>query len=193
MDRHAVRYARRAGAALAAVLASASPAWAAPPAPDAPRAPVARPAVDPAQAAGDPAAAYAEECGACHVAYPARLLAPAQWFAVLNALDGHYGVDATVDSATLALVARHVGKTAGVPHAAASVPAAASGRRELPRITQQRWFVREHREARPIAGSKLSQCESCHSDAARGSFEERQLLPAARARAHEEENEHERD
>lgn len=123
-------------------------------------------------------AAYAEECGSCHVAYPARLLAAGQWFAVLSALDEHYGVDATVDAATLALVARHLGTTAGVPHAGAS---ATGSTPTLPRITQQRWFVREHREAQLAPTRQLSQCDGCHSTAARGDFDERHLVAGARA------------
>lgn len=44
---------------------------------------------------------YVDECGACHVAYPGRMLGTGSWGAVLRGLDQHFGVDASVDPATL--------------------------------------------------------------------------------------------
>ena len=43
---------------------------------------------------------YADECGSCHVAFPARALPSAQWHRVLSDLEHHYGVDASLDPAT---------------------------------------------------------------------------------------------
>lgn len=162
----------RAAALVASVLAAcgavALPLAASQAAPPVVAAPSAAPGVASPARAPTPAAAYAEECAACHVAYPARLLATSQWSAVLSALDAHYGVDATVDPQTLALVARHLGVAGGVPH-----PGAQPQPTALPRITAQRWFVREHREANGMRGAdKLSQCDACHSGATQGRFEE---------------------
>jgi hypothetical protein len=113
--RHA-RAARRATCGALVALAVGASAAAAPP-PNPGSAPALQRSVT---AAPTPVATFTEECGTCHVAYPARLLGAAQWMAVLSALDDHYGVDATLDPETLALVARHLGVVGGVPHAGAA-------------------------------------------------------------------------
>lgn len=125
-----------------------------------------------ASAAPADVAAYREECGACHVPYPAGLLAPADWQTVLANLPSHYGVDASLDATTAQAVARAVGAAPAAGAAASAKPG------ELPRITQLPWFQREHRNAerrirRPLPQPvKWSQCETCHAGAAAGNFEE---------------------
>ena len=52
--------------------------------------------------------AYRTECGDCHLAFPPSLLLPADWATVLANLDRHYGVDATLDDASRAVVARQL-------------------------------------------------------------------------------------
>lgn len=146
------------------------------------------PARAPAAATPSPAATYAEECGSCHVAYPARMLAGGQWSAILTRLDRHFGVDASLDDASAARVAAALGipaprpgastppggatATAGAGRATARADAPAT----LPRITTQPWFQREHNAARLArhgrTATKLSQCDSCHTGAAGGRFEE---------------------
>ncbi len=137
-----------------------------------------------------PAMVYAEECGGCHVPYPARFLGAGEWSTVLGRLDRHYGVDASLDAAALAEVASHLHGTV-----------AAGGSAPLPRITTSRWFRGEHREIDPAGWSapavkSPANCGACHAGAARGSFQERELrLPAGvrRSESHEQESEHERD
>jgi cytochrome c5 len=134
----------------------------------APTAPRGAPSATTAARAPTLADTYAEECGSCHVPYPAKMLAPTEWSAVLARLDRHYGVDATLEGPALARVAAALG--VAPPKAAASTNAA------LPRITTQPWFQREHaprrlaRHGQPSV--KLSQCDSCHRGAASGRFEE---------------------
>src|SRR5512134_2466461 len=48
-----------------------------------------------------PPPVYVEECGSCHVAYPARFLGASSWAAVLAGLESHFGVDAAVEPAAL--------------------------------------------------------------------------------------------
>lgn len=108
------------------------------------------------------------ECGSCHVAYPARLLSRAAWGQVLESLDRHYGVDASLDAATLAAVSRQL-----VPPAAAPAKANAA----LPRITTAAWFRDEHDEVsaatwRRPAVKSAANCDACHPRAARGDFDE---------------------
>lgn len=106
------------------------------------------------------------ECGSCHVAYPADTLTRAAWGQVLGRLDRHYGVDASLDEASLAAIARAIG-TAPDTRAAAS----------LPRITTTAWFREEHDEVnaavwRRPAVKSASNCDACHPRAARGEFED---------------------
>lgn len=114
-------------------------------------------------------ALYAEECGSCHAAYPARLLRSADWAVVLATLERHYGVDAALDAAALASVATQLG--VDNPIASASTTKAA------PRITQQGWFREEHDEIssqlfRSPAVRSAANCAACHANAERGEFDE---------------------
>ena len=107
------------------------------------------------------------ECGSCHVAYPAKTLTRAAWGKVLGRLDRHYGVDASIDDASLAAVARRLGTQSGAQ--AAATP--------LPRITASAWFRDEHDELsaadwRRPAVKSAANCDACHPRAARGDFEE---------------------
>lgn len=118
---------------------------------------------------GTESTTYAAECGACHAAYPARLLPPAEWAVVLATLDRHFGVDASLDATTRAAVARQL----GVDPAAAGAPA----KRPTPRITQQGWFREEHDEMsaqlfRSPAVRSAANCGACHAGADRGRFDE---------------------
>lgn len=112
--------------------------------------------------------AYGDECGACHLAYPTRLLSPPEWSRVLGDLEHHYGVDATLDATTLQSVARLLSVTASVAPSASTT---------LPRITAKTWFVDEHDEVsaatfRSPTVRSAGNCAACHADAARGDFEE---------------------
>jgi mono/diheme cytochrome c family protein len=136
-------------------------------------------------------AAYRNECGSCHVAYPPALLSPSAWATVLGRLDRHYGVDASVDAGTLASI-----RTAlGAGGAGATAP-------DLPRISTQPWFLHEHRKAAqrdnasgrsgaaaaaqagalapgaPVPSSRsatLSNCAACHTRATAGDYSESSL------------------
>lgn len=125
-------------------------------------------------AAPTPASAttYQEECGSCHMAYPARFLKPADWATVLGTLDRHYGADATLDATAAGAVARHL----GVGSLPANVPAAAA----LPRITRSSWFVHEHDEIsaatfKSPAVRSAANCSACHTGADRGDFDEHSI------------------
>ena len=115
-----------------------------------------------------PAASYADECGTCHVAYPTRMLTPSQWGQVLGQLEHHYGVDASLDPATLQGMARHLRtEPAATPSSATT----------LPRITNQPWFRQEHDEIaagtmESPAVKSASNCQACHAGAERGDFDE---------------------
>ncbi len=120
---------------------------------------------------GAPNAAYQSECGSCHVAYPARLLSAASWQALLAGLDKHFGTDAAVDAATMQEISAYLERAARAPREGEGVPL---------RITETRWFVREHDEVAaaiwksPAVQSK-SNCGACHTRAEQSDFSEASL------------------
>ena len=120
---------------------------------------------------------YAEECGACHLAYSSRLLSATEWRAILADLAHHYGVDATLDEPTRQAIARRLGLTSS---------AASTAQPTLPRITSSHWFIDEHDEVsiatfRSASVRSAANCTACHAGAARGDFDEDDVrIPGAR-------------
>lgn len=122
---------------------------------------------EPAQ--GDPAQ-WQAECGSCHLAFAPRLLPAEGWKAVMDSLDKHFGVDASLDPKADAAIRRYL--LARAPASGRGAPAA-----DPRRITQAGWFRREHDEVsaadwrNPQVRSPAN-CGACHRDAARGGFDE---------------------
>jgi hypothetical protein len=119
-----------------------------------------------------PEAKWQAECGACHIAYPARFLSAGDWQKLMASLDRHFGDNASIDAATsqdiLHYLSRHAGH--GSRHSAKTL-----------RISDTPWFNREHREIPANAWSSpsvksASNCTACHVDAARGDWSERGVL-----------------
>jgi hypothetical protein len=119
--------------------------------------------------------AYVEECGSCHVAFPARMLDAASWRAVLAGLEQHFGVDASVDATTLEPIRAYL------DGGARRKPTTGADGKPLLRITETRWFRHEHDEvpSRLRAGGadavKPADCAACHQQAGGGSYSERSL------------------
>lgn len=118
--------------------------------------------------------AYQSECAACHVAYPPQLLSAASWRAVMDGLGKHFGSDASLDPAIHAEILRYLEANAG------RRDTVAAGKPQL-RITETRWFVREHSEELPRgiwkhpAVKSAANCAACHTAADKGDFSERTL------------------
>jgi hypothetical protein len=129
------------------------------------RATGAAPAVSPGAAD-----AWREECGSCHIAYAPRYLPAASWRALLEQLDRHFGVDASLEPTRLAAIRSYL-------EAQAAPAGTATTAADLPRISRLPWFEREHSEVpvdvwrRPSVRSR-SNCGACHTAAARGVFNE---------------------
>jgi hypothetical protein len=123
-------------------------------------------------------AAYASECGSCHVAFPPQLLTAPDWQAVMNSLDRHYGVDASLEAKARVAIAEFLQKNAS----RRDKHAAPTGSAQPPRLTQTAWFRKEHGSLPAKASKTLptaAQCESCHTAAERGDYNESGLkLPA---------------
>jgi hypothetical protein len=116
--------------------------------------------------AGAISPAYAKECGACHVAYPPKLLSAASWRRVLAGLDRHFGQNAELEPEVRADLEAWLVERAGTDRGGAPL-----------RVTETAHFVREHDEvpasaiARPTVRS-LANCAACHPGAERWDFDE---------------------
>ena len=98
-------------------------------------------------------ALYNAECGSCHVPFPTRLLSANEWQKITARLDKHFGVDATVDDATV----KNLNKYLSANSAAKDRTTANADK--LPRITESRWFIKEHNE---IAAKAWEQIGRAH-------------------------------
>ncbi|MBU1426596.1 MAG: diheme cytochrome c [Gammaproteobacteria bacterium] len=113
------------------------------------------------------------ECGSCHVAFPPRLLPAESWQAVMSGLDKHFGSDASLDAPSAREIGAFLDKHAGRNrHTKSDKP--------LLRITETRWFVREHDEVpgRVWKNPKVksaANCAACHTKAESGSYRERDI------------------
>lgn len=128
---------------------------------------------------------YLEECGSCHVAYPPQLLPMPSWRALMGGLASHFGVNASLDPASVAAITDYLWAHAGrSERSAAAAPL---------RISETRWFRHEHREgqegiprgafASEAIGSAAN-CGACHRGAAEGDYrEERIRIPSLARRA----------
>ncbi|MCP4876500.1 MAG: diacylglycerol kinase [Gammaproteobacteria bacterium] len=119
---------------------------------------------------------YAEECGSCHMAYPAQLLPGASWRRVMQGLDQHFGENAEVDATTGQAIEKYLLQTSD--SSSYRKLFRNLGDRVPLRITDLPYFIHEHDEipsrfiqANDKVGS-ISQCNACHQNAERGQFDE---------------------
>jgi mono/diheme cytochrome c family protein len=116
---------------------------------------------------------YEQECAACHIAYPPGMLPANSWRRILNDLDHHFGVNASLDSASVKQLESWLAAHAAKASRAESAP-------PQDRITRSAWFVAAHDEIpastwrRPTVKS-ASNCAACHTRADRGNFDERYI------------------
>jgi len=117
---------------------------------------------------------YVQECGSCHVAYPARLLSGSSWRTLLAGLDHHFGVDASLEAEALTDISRYLDANARRRETSGG-----DGKPIL-RITETRWFRHEHDDV-PEATWKLAavksaaNCSACHTRAEQGSYSEHDI------------------
>jgi hypothetical protein len=128
-------------------------------------------------------ATYAEECGACHMAYQPGLLPAAAWRQMMTpeALSDHYGDDASLPDGLRTEVAGYLDSNSadGASRSRSRAFAVGSaGPGALPRISETRYFRNEHHEipqrlvtGNPEVGS-FSNCNACHQGAADGVYNE---------------------
>ncbi len=121
-------------------------------------------------ARADDAKTYTNECAACHMAYPAQLMPARSWRAITAHLAQHFGEDASLDPATLAIITRYL--DANAADARGGNRGAMRGLRgsDTPeRITDMPFWRRIHRDLlRPGIGTgpgirSAADCQRCHN------------------------------
>jgi len=115
-------------------------------------------------------AVYTEECGACHMAYPANLLPLESWKKIMGSLSDHFGEYAETDKQTALQITDYLQSQAlPLRNTKAKVPM---------RITKLLYFKHKHGEipVKMVKGNSkvgsFSQCNACHKNAEKGKFDE---------------------
>jgi len=119
---------------------------------------------------------YQEECGSCHMAYPAPLLPAKSWKKMMLGLDNHFEENAELDKATSKAIENYlIQSSRSIKYRKMSRNL---GNRLPLRITELPYFIHEHDEipSRFIQGNdkvgSLGQCNACHKWAEQGDFDE---------------------
>jgi hypothetical protein len=125
---------------------------------------------------------YQNECGSCHMAYQPGLLPAQSWEKLMYGLEDHFGENAALpDSERNAVLGYLLNNAAGRSNYRVSNKLVRNMREAPLRISELPYFVHEHREipdrlvrGNPKVGS-FSNCDSCHTGAQRGSYDEHQV------------------
>ena len=124
---------------------------------------------------------YNDECGSCHMAYPAGLLPARSWDKLMSGLEDHFGDNAELTAETHKVISDYLRD-----HSADHQPSRLSrkfsrgiDKNSTPeRITDLAYFKHQHDEIPPrlVTGNtkvnSFSQCNSCHKGASKGVFDE---------------------
>jgi len=112
-----------------------------------------------------------QECGTCHMTYPAGLLPAGSSQHLMTNLGHHFGNDASLDADTASTITQYLTSNAGTYKRVSEMP-------PNDRITESYWFSRKHNKhvsadtwTRPSIGSR-SNCAACHAGAEQGNFNE---------------------
>lgn len=127
---------------------------------------------------------YEKECGSCHMAYSPGLLPARSWTALMGKLNDHFGDNAELDNATHTAILSYL-TTNSADHSdyrrSQRIMRSLDDKATPLRISELPYIQREHHElpsnvfkAHPDLKS-LSQCNACHTQAAKGSFAEREI------------------
>lgn len=118
-------------------------------------------------------AKWQAECGSCHVAFPPRMLPAESWREMMSGLNKHFGTDAGLEVPVALEIGAFLEKNASTRK---HEPTA----KLLLRITETRWFIREHDEVsdsvwkNPKVKSRTN-CSACHIQAERGNYSEHNI------------------
>lgn len=124
---------------------------------------------------------YAEECGACHITYPAEMLPSRSWKKLMNGLENHFGENAGLEKEPQTEITTFL-----VKHAADSKKSSLRSMKfvksipsnDIPlRITETPYWRQKHSAIKGfvwkrVEGGSKAKCDSCHKEANKGIFEE---------------------
>lgn len=101
--------------------------------------------------------AWQTECGSCHMAFPPALLTQANWLQMMQGLDHHFGVNASLDTKLRDEIAAFLARNSGANWSRSS---------DSLRITQTGWFLKRHRSGIKMLDKgrirTLADCVFCH-------------------------------
>ncbi len=127
---------------------------------------------------------YVEDCGGCHFPYQPGFLPARSWESIMSGLADHFGENAELPAAQAQRIREFLmSNAAGEVHRGLPNKVAASLQNDsVPlRITETRFFQREHRElSRRVVEENpgvrsFSNCDVCHQRALQGSYSEREV------------------
>lgn len=124
---------------------------------------------------------YKEECGSCHMAYPAGLLPAASWDRLMSGLDDHFGDNAELQQDTRKQLLQYLLDNSADQSSyrrSRKIVASLDNGKPPVRITATPYFKHEHDEISPrlVADNpevnSFSNCNACHAKANQGLFDE---------------------
>ncbi|MDA3945503.1 MAG: diheme cytochrome c [Helicobacteraceae bacterium] len=123
---------------------------------------------------------YIKECSSCHMAYQAEFLPKRTWAKMMNGLDDHFGVDASLTAKDEKILFDYLQKNAADSKRVGkhfAKMAASAGDTSL-RISDTRYFKKEHRKIpQKYIDQKevksIANCNACHQKAESGDYRER--------------------
>ncbi len=123
-------------------------------------------------------ALYIEECGSCHMAYPAQMLPAKSWRKIMAGLEDHFDENAELDIESQKTIEEYLVGSSGYSGGKYRKMFRNLGNQSPLRITELPYFRHEHDEI-PSRFFKdndklnsLSQCSACHRNAEKGWFDE---------------------
>ena len=130
---------------------------------------------------------YAEECGACHFPYQPGLLPARSWDRLIDTLSNHFGENAELPSEDAMAIRDYLLNNAadksGYTRALSRKMMKSLRPSMVPaRISSMPYFIEKHSEIPNIMVEDNSQigsfsnCDSCHKQAAKGSFDKGEIL-----------------
>ena len=100
---------------------------------------------------------WQSECGSCHMAFPPAMLSKADWHLLMENLDKHFGVDASLDTKSRDEITAFLERNCGTGWNRSS---------DSHRITETSGFVRKHKTAISMVVKgrvkSLADCVACH-------------------------------
>ena len=121
-----------------------------------------------------------EECGSCHLVFAPSMLPASSWTRMMGDLKNHFGDDASVEPAIAKRISEYLtanAADAGGNRYSGKLLRGVSANNAPLRITELPKWISEHRKvsAAEWKGKEVrtkANCAACHTDAARGYYDE---------------------